>query len=396
MTTQRLSFLARQAYLHRDYSRLTDLADSLINLSARSEAAGRYYQALALSKGGKGKIQEAQNTFQQLADNSPLPIRSASILAMGVTAMQKGSYDEAEEFILEASRMSLSNNLCAPVITINAQNVLATILSIKGAHKESLEILRGLRPLAGVVGKYLPAIYYDYLNNTACELFSLGDVTTAAQLIKPLSESPLFASRPEWQETAADIQQAISAKHSPTTRVYVRGLLPLNVINIISHLRPNCCSEPTPRKADVIAFPLPTDTFYITLNHGQLSHQLFQFPFFNSEAYHERFIVFVHHLDSLATDEPSEFIVRGFISPDDPAPRQIERPIPRHNLNRLFNLLNYFEQDLKTLDKKASRQQEPIDLDEIQKTVKYLMPMLRDAATTSAVNEPDETPPCAS
>jgi hypothetical protein len=378
VTAQHLSFLASQAYWNRDYSRLAVLADSLINMSARSEAAGRYYQALALSQQGKGKREMTENTFQQLANHESLPIRSSSILALGLKSMRDGAFDEAGHLFLEANRMSLSNNLCAPTTAINAQNALSMIFSLKGAHQESFDILRGLRPLVGLVGKYLPAVYYDYLNNCACELFSLGDETTAANLIQKVSASPMYLVYPEWQETAADIRLAISEKQPARTRVYVRDIAPSNVVNIISHLRPHVYREPSCGKADVLAFPVPADTFHITLNYYEQSFGLFQFQFFNTEIYHERFIVFVHHLDAISTNELSGLTVRGFISQDDPENCKIERTIELKNLNKLYRLLNYFENDLKTLDKAAWPQDELIDLDQIQKTVKYLMPMLHE------------------
>jgi hypothetical protein len=391
VTARHLSILARQAYLNRDYSRLTSLADSLINMSARSEAAGRYYQALALSRKWKSNHKaEIQNTFQQLTDTAPLPIRSASLLALGLNAFCDGDYDEAKNLIIEANRMSLSNNLCAPVIAVNAQDALSMILSFKGAHKESLDILRGLRPLVGVVGKFLPTVYYNYLNSNAYEYLSLGDVTTAANLIRKVSRAPMYLAYPEWQETASTLHQAISEKQPAHTRVYVRDITPSNVINIISHLRPNVYQEPATGKADILAFPVPADTFHITLSHLDQSFGLFQFPFYNTEVYHERFIVFVHHLDTISTKEASDFMVRGYISQDDPENCQIERAVDRENLNKLYKLLRFFEEDLKTLDKTSWSQDEPIDLDQIQKTVKYLMPMLREPSDLPPLIESEE------
>jgi hypothetical protein len=393
VAAKHLSFLARQAYTNRDYNRLAVLADSLINLSARSEAAGRYYQALALSREGKGNRQEFQNIVQPLADDAPLPIRSASVLALGVAAIRKGDYHEAKNLLIEANRMSLSDNLCAPITAINAQHALSSLLSFQGFHEESLDIMRGLKPLIEVVGKFLPTMYFDYLNNTAYEYFSLGDLTTASHIIRKVLKSPNMHAFPEWQETADDIYQAISEKQPVHTRVYVRDITPSNVINIISHLRPNIYPETAHGKADILPFPVPADTFHITLHYKDQSFGLFQFQFHNTEAYHERFIVFIHHLDFISTKEASDFVVRGYISENDPENCKIERAIELKNLNKLYNLLNFFEEDLKSLNKTAWPQNEPIDLDQIQKTVKYLMPMLHENTANQSPDYENEDIP---
>jgi hypothetical protein len=317
---QHLTYQARQAYYERDYRRVATAGTELVNLSSRSESAGRYFQALALSQQGKSDNDEAQFLFKQLVNEASQPVQAASLLALGVTAYRRNDFREAQILINEASILANYNN-CAPLTSVLSKTAMAAINSGLGNYEESLLIMNEVMPSLIPFGTVFPICLGMELNNYAYDLCQSGDSITASRIIKSVIQSPFISVYPEWLETAKEIEQAqilASANHASITvpKEYNRA-------EILGNL---------------LYFPLPKTRFHIRLDHRGYQFKLLDFITNASEESQDRFIALVQCLEGLTTDVDTGITVYGFISPYDATAYRFERNIEKPLLNDLYLL----------------------------------------------------------
>src|ERR1051325_2955662 len=216
--TNRLSYLASQFYFARNYNAVISIADQLLNLPGKAESLGQYYLALSLSRQGAAGREFAYKTLCQLADSPDPIIRSGAHLRLASHAKLK-NFDEAIHLAKIANRLSLSQDWCAPLVTAQAQNFIGVLLSLEGAHQNSLEVFSNNLILSKHLGSSYPTLYFDTLNSCAIELSEGGQYDYAQHLIKKVAASPYYSLYPEWQETYAEIAQA-----PQPSRSFVGGL----------------------------------------------------------------------------------------------------------------------------------------------------------------------------
>src|SRR5437868_1411679 len=92
-TTKRLPFLARQAYVNRDFEALKNYYEKLLNSGASSVDAGLFYKALYDSSFSKVE----SGVFESLADSKDPVICAASILMLSRIVYRKGNAAEAQK-----------------------------------------------------------------------------------------------------------------------------------------------------------------------------------------------------------------------------------------------------------------------------------------------------------
>jgi tetratricopeptide (TPR) repeat protein len=188
---QHLTFQARQAAYERDYRRVTITGTELVNLSSRSESAGRYFQALALSQQGKSNSEEAQSLFRQLLNEVSQPVQAASLLALGITAYRRNDFKEAQILISEASRLANYDN-SAPFTSILSKTAMAAIYSGLGNYEASLQIIKAGMPQIVYWGNFFPGYLGMEQNNYAYDLCQNGDLLTASRVIKNVFNRHFF------------------------------------------------------------------------------------------------------------------------------------------------------------------------------------------------------------
>jgi tetratricopeptide (TPR) repeat protein len=318
---QHLTFQARQAYYERNYRQVAIVGTELVNLSSRSESAGRYFQALALSQQGKSDNDEAQLLFKELINQASKPVKAASLLALGVTAYQQNNFKEAQILINEAQILANYND-CAPLTSVLSKTAMAAIYSGLGNYEESLQIIKAGMPRIISWGNLFPSYLGMELNNYAYDLCQSGDSVTASRIIKNVIQLPFISAYPEWLETAKEIEQA----QTLTTRNHSTITVPIeyNRGEILGNL---------------LHFPLPKKRFHICLHHGGYHFKLLDFIINASEESQDRFVALLQCLEGLTTDEDTGIVIYGYPSPDDMEILEFERNIEKSLLNDLYLLV---------------------------------------------------------
>jgi tetratricopeptide (TPR) repeat protein len=328
---QHLTFQARQAYYERDYHTVAIAGTELVNLSSRSESAGRYFQALALSQQGKINSEEAQSLFRQLIDEASQPVQAASLLAMGVRAYNLNNFQEAQKLISEASILSNKNN-CAPLTSVVSQTALAAVHSGLGNHQISLQIMKEAMPQIILWGNFFPICLGIELNNYACDLWRSGELLAASRVIQPVIQSPFVSAYPEWLETAREIQQA----QALTTR------------------NPSIISVPKQyNRAEILGnlrhFPLPKNHFHLCLHDEWYHYEILDIMLNASEESQDRFVALLQCLEALTTDTDTGLLVHSYTSPQNGNAECFTRYIERSRLNDLYlfvqNVVRYEQEN---------------------------------------------------
>jgi tetratricopeptide (TPR) repeat protein len=324
---QHLTFQARQAYYERDYRGVAIAGTELVNLSSRSESAGRYFQALALSQQGKSDNEDAQFLFRQLANEASQPVKAASLLALGVRAYNLNNFNEAQILLNEASRLAEYNN-CAPLTSVISKTAMAAIYSGLGNYEDSLLIIKKVLPQIISFGEVFPAYLGLELNNYAYDLCQSGDSITASHIIKNVIQSPFIAVYPEWLETAREIEQAQTLAGRNQSSITVPR--EYNRAEILGNL---------------LYFSLPKTRLHIRITYHGSNFQLLDFITNASEESQDRFIALMQCLEGLTTDLNTGIIVYGFTSPFDARAFHFEHNIEKSRLNDLYlfarNVIRY-------------------------------------------------------
>jgi hypothetical protein len=339
---QHLTYQARQAYYLYDYRALAGSAQELLDLSARSEYAGLYFQALSMSQHGSNKSRDSVQIYQRLAEVAPIAVRSAAVLALGLNALQSNQFDEAQKLLTEAYQISAVNH-CAPMTTLQAQIGLSTLASEQGDHQTGALILENLMPIISQMGQLFPSFVASQLNNYAYELSLIGEYQKASQVIGKVMSSPYANISPEIRETAREIHEA-QAKLSPNrSSVSIPKQQSFNVINIAAYQRDHFAKYREMYAGKVLRFPVANNRFHITLASQDNLFNLCNLEIDDSQESEERLIEFLYLLNFLCTDRKTDYIVHGFVSPENSGEFEFKGNIHVEELDRLFTLVNNVE-----------------------------------------------------
>ncbi len=340
---QHLTFAARQAYYERDFRQVAACSEELINLSPRSEFAGLYFQALSISQQGNNKNQEAQQIYETLAKDAPPAVQSAAILALGMNALQSNQLDEAKRLLTESYQISVINK-CAPITAIQTQDALSSLYSQQEDHFQSALILKNMLPDLFSLGRVFPAYLGIELNNYAYELGQLGQFQAASHIITNVLSTPYANLYPEWQETADEIQEAQAKSCRNHSSVPSPQQKYFNVVDIASYQREASATYQETYAGKVVRFPTPKNSFHIKLtSKDDIFNFLCNLDIDDSQESEERLMELLYLLNFLCTDSESDYIVRGFVSPENSGMFKFEGNIHSSELSKLFTLIGNVE-----------------------------------------------------
>lgn len=202
--TNRLIHYAEHAYMLRDADALEEVSRILMSLPiAASRQIGLYYHALAITR--KGQRVEAASLLETVADTAPVIYRARALQTLGANHHDRGQFDEALRFQLEALRVAPNKNAHGVQTTLMAHTEISHVKSDTGDHKGALAILDSLSPLVRIVGRRSPLYFYGYHNELAVEFAELGRLGEAEAASAISLASPFAPAYPEWSETRDEI-----------------------------------------------------------------------------------------------------------------------------------------------------------------------------------------------
>lgn len=214
--TTRLVHLAEQAYALRDLNRLEEISAVLMSLPVDdAQHIGLYYRALAINR--KGMRDEAESLLVSIADHAPITYRARAIQTLGTNHNDRGQFDEALMFQLEALRVASHEHAQSFLTTLLANLEISHIKSDLGDHRGALAILEGISPIVEIVSKRNPLYFYFYHNELAVELGELGRIAEAKAALQVALASPYAPAYPNWSET----RQELETKRTSATRPLV-------------------------------------------------------------------------------------------------------------------------------------------------------------------------------
>jgi tetratricopeptide (TPR) repeat protein len=205
-TANRLVALADHALDMKQTDAVEQIAQILISapLPRVYQSIGHYYRVFSLKR--RGEVDQARAGFQRLAEwpSLPLKFRARALQAFGVTYSERGDYDEAVPFFIQAAHAASPNYGSDLLTTTRAQLMTAVSRSVAGDHGSSLRLLENLRPLARMLAPHQLA-RYDYANSLAVELNEAGRLEEARHMSEIAVRSPYANLVPEYRETHAEI-----------------------------------------------------------------------------------------------------------------------------------------------------------------------------------------------
>jgi hypothetical protein len=196
----RLIQQAEQAHAFRLFSEVREYGQVLSNIPIKKyQAAGHYYLAVAANSKGNGDQEKARNLFEMVVDTAPESYKAKAILSLAAVALRSKDYQSQLEYLIESARTSVDVST-----KVRAHLGIAIYKSMEGFHKQSLEDLENLYPLARLSS---PVVYFDYLNSLAVELGEADRKDEARNVSRIVLASPFAPAYPEWQETANDLKE---------------------------------------------------------------------------------------------------------------------------------------------------------------------------------------------
>ncbi|MEN3332320.1 MAG: hypothetical protein V7641_1685 [Blastocatellia bacterium] len=202
----RLIAMADYALDMQQTDAVEQIAQLLISapLPREYQSIGHYYRVFSLKR--RGEIEPARAGFQRLAEwpGLPLAYRARALHAFGVTYSERGNYDEAVPFFVQAAHAASPKYGSDLLATMRAQLMTAVSRSVAGDHDDSLRLLENLRPLVRLLAPHQMA-RYDYANSLAVELNEAGRLEEARHMSEIAVRSPYAKLVPEYRETHAEI-----------------------------------------------------------------------------------------------------------------------------------------------------------------------------------------------
>jgi hypothetical protein len=339
---QHLTYQARQAYYECDYRKVAVFGEELTNLSPRSEFAGLYFQALSMSQHGSNKSIESEQIYRMLAQDAPPAVQAAAILALGLNAFQSNQFDEAQKLLTEAYQINEASH-CAPITALQIQIEFSTLASVQGDSYQGVSILENLLPSITQLGHIFPSFLATQLNNYAYELNLIGEHQKASHIIGKVMASPYANISPVFQETACEIQEAQAKLNPNRSSVSIPKPKSFNVINIAAYQRDHFAKYREMYAGKVLRFPVANNRFHITLTSKDNIFNLCSLEIDDSQESEERLIEFLYLLNFLCTDSKTDYIVRGFVSPEHSGEFEFNGNIHFEELEKLFTLVSNVE-----------------------------------------------------
>jgi hypothetical protein len=107
---------------------------------------------------------------------------------------------------VEAGRAAAYQDSYDPQTFLTSQRNIAVLKSIDGDHRGAFSDLEKLLPLARVVGRWQPYLFYEHLNSLAVELCEVARIEEARNVSRIVLASPFAHAYPEWRETSDEIE----------------------------------------------------------------------------------------------------------------------------------------------------------------------------------------------
>ncbi len=221
---RQLADIARHANFAKQMDAVEQASQIMLALpvSAQLKRVAQHYQALCAKQ--KGDYEGARKLLERIIGEATPQYRARALQVIGGTYHEQGRINDALPFYVAAGKAAID---CAPITLVLSQAMIAVVRSIHGDHKQALDDLEQLFPLARAIGKYYPVFYYDYLNSLAVELGEVGRISEARNVCQITLASPFAAAYPNWLETRDEIEAkrtnatpsivAIGAKPEPQT-----------------------------------------------------------------------------------------------------------------------------------------------------------------------------------
>lgn len=325
--TFHLSLLARRAYFERDFTKLKNFSDQLVDVSPHGFHAGLYFKALALSQQGTKETKEAKKIHEFLTASASPQIRAEAYLALGLGELRKNDIYESKKLLTEAYKIAETCG-SSPLTMLQIQSARAAILSALGANRHSLSITKSIQPIAFELGRLFPALLGGELNNYAYELSKSGDLSLAHHIIIKCCAMPIAHKFPEWRETAKEVCDL-------TVKSFNSKFVSRNV------------EEAKKKLENVINFPIKLRAFHLELSTKRTQGKLLEVFVNNSEESQDRLIALLMSLEQLCIDEKTDYRVSCCMTPEDKT-WDFNGYIKSEQLNKLSrlaaNVLN-FERD---------------------------------------------------
>jgi hypothetical protein len=221
----KVTWAADQAFSTRQYDTLGALSKVLLSLplSPQVESIGHFYEALSVTRLGRGDTVRGTSLLKQVAERGPIQYRARAMLALGARSVNVGDNNAALPWYGEIMRIAARERAVDPPTLYFARQVTAIIRARNGDHKGAIRELEEMFPLARLASYKEPRAYSVHLNSLAVELAEVGRLEEAAQASTIACSSPYAPAYPEWQETFDEI--SLKRRRASRSRIIVSRFL---------------------------------------------------------------------------------------------------------------------------------------------------------------------------
>lgn len=221
----KVTWAADQAFSTRQYDKLGALSKVLLSLpvSTQVESIGHFYEALSVTRLGRGDTVRGTSLLKQVAERGPIQYRARAMLALGARSVNVGDNSAALPWYGEIMRIAARERAVDPATLYFARQVTAIVRARNGDHKGAIRELEELFPLARLATYKEPRAYSVHLNSLAVELAEVGRLEEAAQASRIACSSPYASAYPEWQETFDEI--SLKRRSASRSRIIVSGFM---------------------------------------------------------------------------------------------------------------------------------------------------------------------------
>lgn len=221
----KVALAADQAYRTRQYDKLGSLSQILLSLplTPQIESIGHYYEALSVTRLGRGDTVRGTALFKQVAERGPLQYRARAMLALAARSVAVGDNRAALPWYAEITQIAARDRAVDPGTLYLARQMTAIVRARSGDHEGAIRDLEEMFPLARLASYQEPRAYSIHLNSLAVELAEVGRLEEAARASSIACSSPYASAHPEWQETFDEI--TLKRRRGSRSRIIVSGFL---------------------------------------------------------------------------------------------------------------------------------------------------------------------------
>ncbi|HSO74913.1 MAG TPA: hypothetical protein VLU47_08745 [Blastocatellia bacterium] len=200
--------MAEHAHAFRQMDALEQVSQFLVSgvLPRQYQWVGRYYQAVCIQRIGHGDVEGAVGLLERVAANAPPRYRARAMISLAANLRHRCDNQSALSLYGEAARFASRNNISDAYATLGTHKMAAVIKSENENHRGALSHLEDLFPLAQIMRRAQPHLYYDYMNSLAVELCEVGRLEEAKNVSRIVLASPFAHAYPEWRETREEIE----------------------------------------------------------------------------------------------------------------------------------------------------------------------------------------------